>query len=121
MIRKAIGFILSGKSSRIYQRILDYTIRRNKSGTETVSGLTYFYSPHNKSWSNERCIETSLGQAEAADDMLEVGNVLGSSMKRTWDCVDKYEKADGVINEDIVSYHSPKKSGRQLLSPHSNT
>jgi cyclopropane fatty-acyl-phospholipid synthase-like methyltransferase len=37
--------------------------------------------------------------------ILEVGNVLSHYYHVTHDVLDKYEKGDGVINQDIVDFH----------------
>jgi cyclopropane fatty-acyl-phospholipid synthase-like methyltransferase len=42
-------------------------------------------------------------------DILEVGNVLSHYFAVTHDIVDKYEKAAGVINQDVVDINLPKK------------
>lgn len=40
---------------------------------------------------------------------MEVGNVLSHYGPVKYDVLDKYEKADGVINEDICTFPSEKK------------
>jgi hypothetical protein len=42
-------------------------------------------------------------------NILEIGNVLSHYFPVNHDIVDKYEKADGVINQDVVHFYSPKK------------
>jgi len=41
--------------------------------------------------------------------ILEIGNVMNNYYPFVHDVVDKYEKAEGVINEDIVDYNPPGK------------
>lgn len=78
-----------------------------------------FYHPYNRTTSNERQIEMPLiaglisGKGERMERLLEVGNVIGHYEKyagmlnvwiKQWTVVDKYEKAPGVINEDIMHF-----------------
>jgi SAM-dependent methyltransferase len=76
----------------------------------TFAGSDYPYFNHrfNWTWTNERaveipiilrCIEQSRGKR-----ILEVGNVLSHYLPVAHDVVDKYEKAEGVINQDIAGF-----------------
>ena len=79
-----------------------------------VEGRAYPYTihPHNFTWTNERAVEISIAEKAIADRpkmrTLEVGNVTQHYFQTKHDVVDKYEKADGVINVDVVDY-SPRK------------
>ncbi len=42
-------------------------------------------------------------------NILEVGNVLSHYFSVSHDILDKYEKADGVINKDVVDFRSKKR------------
>jgi hypothetical protein len=81
----------------------------------------YFYHPYNGTWSNERCVEIPIALAavreaqSASKSVLEVGNVLSHYFPVRHDVVDKYEKAPGVQNEDIVSY-SPGRTYDLIVS-----
>lgn len=72
----------------------------------------YFYHWYNFTWRNERAIEVALFLEVVKNNrkrrILEVGNVLSHYAPISHDVVDKYEKADGVINEDIVGYKQKK-------------
>ena len=76
----------------------------------SIDGSSYEYivHPHNYTWTNERTVEISIAKAwlESHQMMriLEVGNVSRHYFGGNHDVVDKYEKADGVINVDIVDY-----------------
>lgn len=65
--------------------------------------------PHNTTWLNERTVEipVALHVLEALPDarVLEVGNVLANYCDHRHEVVDKYERAAGVMNTDIVDFH----------------
>lgn len=42
-------------------------------------------------------------------NILEIGNVLSHHLEFEHDILDKYENAEGVINEDVVNFKSKKK------------
>jgi len=74
----------------------------------------YFYMlPSNKDWLHERCVEIPivwrLVNKYHGKEILEVGNVLSNYFHISHDVLDKYEHADGVINEDVVGYKPSKK------------
>lgn len=64
---------------------------------------------YNASWSNERAIEIPLAQERirqaAGKRILEIGNVLAYYGQVPHEVVDKYERADGVRNIDVVDFH----------------
>lgn len=69
--------------------------------------LAYLRHAYNYTWLNERAVEIPLAVAalEAAGPsarVLEVGNVLGHYRSVTHTVVDKYERAPGVHNVDVV-------------------
>jgi hypothetical protein len=66
--------------------------------------LPYFYDRYNNTWLNERAVEVPLARAALAHggDMLEVGNVLGHYGHLGHEVVDKYERAPGVQNIDVL-------------------
>lgn len=86
-----------------------------KSGTFTFQGakLNYFYYLYNATWRNERAIEIpiiwAIVKKYSNGRILEVGNVLSHYFYVNHDILDKYEKARGVTNKDIVNFHSRKK------------
>ncbi|MGB2697933.1 MAG: hypothetical protein WBD28_08785 [Candidatus Zixiibacteriota bacterium] len=81
----------------------------------TFQGKTYryFYHRYNHTWKNERAVEIPIIWAYLkkyhARRTLEVGNVLSHYFRVNHDIIDKYEKADGVINKDIVDFKPLKK------------
>jgi SAM-dependent methyltransferase len=68
----------------------------------------YFYHPHNTTWRNERCVEIPVAakvfRAWSGKRILEVGNVLQNYMPASHTVLDKYERADGVINQDVLDF-----------------
>jgi len=91
-----------------YYRLFD------KSRTFIFEGqnLNYFNHRYNTTWNNERVIEIpiicNMMKKNLDDDFLEIGNVLPHYFHIDHDVVDKYEKADGVINEDVVDFQTSK-------------
>lgn len=77
------------------------------------SDYHYFYHPYNLAWRNERAIEIPIMVAFLAShqgqEVLEVGNVLSHYLPVGHDILDKYESAEGVINEDAVDFDPGKK------------
>jgi SAM-dependent methyltransferase len=73
----------------------------------------YFYHPYNFTWGNERAVEIPIAwkffSRSGQRSTLEVGNVLSHYFSHIHDVVDKYEKATGVLNVDIVDFHPTKK------------
>lgn len=72
----------------------------------------YFFHPYNTSWKTERVVEVpiiwEIVRQHRRRRILEVGNVLAHYFPVDHDRVDKYEKAPGVLNEDIVDYCSER-------------
>lgn len=73
----------------------------------------YFYHPYNQTWKNERSVEIpivwDIVKANSGKQILEVGNVLSHYFNVNHDILDKYEKDNGVINEDVVEFSTSKK------------
>lgn len=73
----------------------------------------YFFHPYNLSWMNERAVEIPVIRSEMSgfeeDAILEVGNVLSHYGAVSHEVLDKYEQANGVINEDAVDYDPGRK------------
>jgi hypothetical protein len=64
-----------------------------------------FIHPYNETWQNERAVEVPLARAFLdSEPALEVGNVLGHYGRRGHVVVDKYERARGVLNADVLDY-----------------
>lgn len=79
----------------------------------------YFYHEANTTWMNERAIEIpiicSFVKKYKNYEILEIGNVLSHYFMFNHDIVDKYEIAEGVINEDVMDYR-PNKSYKLIIS-----
>lgn len=75
--------------------------------------VRYLFHSYNHTWANERAIEVPLVlsfiEKVNKKDILEVGNALSHYMTTGWDVIDKYEKADNVVNVDVVDYIPSKK------------
>ena len=113
---KGIGFFL--------KRVFDYSIsifawqyykRFPPQQTFTLQNGTYryFYNLYNITWKNERAVEIPVAwdavRANSHQRILEVGNVLSWYFPISHDVLDKYEIAEGVINEDIVDFNPQQK------------
>lgn len=76
-------------------------------------GKTYAYFNHrrNQTRLSERAVEIPIVwdamEQSRGKRVLEVGNVLSQYFPVTHDILDKYEKRDGVINQDIVDFDPP--------------
>lgn len=81
--------------------------------------LDYTIHPHNFTWTNERTVEISIAnhwiQQKRNRRTLEVGNVTRHYFNTKHDVVDKYEKAPGIINVDVVDF-SPENNYQFILS-----
>lgn len=75
----------------------------------------YLYHHHNFTWNNERTVEvpivweivkSAIGRGKR---VLEVGNVLSFYYPISHDVLDKYERGEGIINEDVENFRSEKK------------
>ncbi len=73
----------------------------------------YFYHKYNVTWQNERTVEVpivwEIVKKHPNARVLEFGNVLQHYHRFPHDIVDKYEKAKGVINKDIINLDLEKK------------
>lgn len=86
-----------------------------KQKTFLMGGQTYryFYHTFNRTWRTERTVEIPViwefMKKYQGKTILEVGNVLSGFFSINHDIVDKYEKAEKVINEDVVNFKPSKK------------
>jgi len=105
VIKKAVYVWISLNYYKIFKNKKIFTFRGKK--------YHYTYHIYNTTWENERAIEISLAvdliKKYESKQILEVGNVVSNYFNMPHDVVDKYEKGLGVINEDIVDFHSNKK------------
>ncbi len=104
-------YIIPYSYSRILKLFRTFTFKGEK--------YQYFFHKYNEAWGNERSVEIPIIKKYVdkydCDDILEVGNVLSHYFKTCHDVVDKYEKAVGVINQDVVDYN-PKKQYKLIVS-----
>jgi SAM-dependent methyltransferase len=81
--------------------------------------LDCFYHGYNMTWAGERTVEVPIAKTYldryAGKPILEVGNVMSHYFPPRHDIVDKFEKAPGIINADILDYR-PGKSYDLILS-----
>lgn len=71
--------------------------------------LRYFCHWYNTTFLNERAVEVAaaieLLKIHQGKNVLEIGNVLSHYTDIPRQVLDKYEKGEGVIHEDIVDFH----------------
>jgi len=85
------------------------------------NGKTYRYElgDYNASWENERTVEIPIMKKYIKGDVLEVGNTLshytGLKAPTNHLIIDKYEKASGVINEDIEFFDTSQRFDTIIL------
>ena len=93
-------------------------------GTFTFQGRPYhyLYHPYGTTWKNERAVEIPIilekiqfYHYQGRGRILEVGNVLSHYVHFQHDIVDKYEKADGVINQDVVDFQPAENEKYDLI------
>jgi len=91
-------------------------IRFKKQQYFSLNGQTYpmFYHKYNCTWTKERAVEIPIAVMSIMENgpqakVLEIGNVLSNYFPKTWDIIDKFEVADGVINEDIETFRPSEK------------
>jgi len=73
----------------------------------------YLYSYSNFTFLNERAVEVPIVRRiwnqNTGRRILEVGNVLSQYYPVEHDVLDKYERVDGIINQDVVDFNPEKK------------
>lgn len=113
---KGLSYIIIARIEKITD-LLDFyykTIFLSKR-TFTFQSRTYyyFYHPYNYTWKNERAIEIpiiwDIIRKNPNKKVLEVGNVLSHYYQVHHTILDKYEKGDNVINEDVIDFNPKKK------------
>jgi len=111
-----LGEYAGGITARLRSAAARMTARR-RLGRErfVLAGREYGYEvrAYNQTWANERAVELALAldalRRHASGDVLELGNVLGHYVERRHDVVDKYERAPGVINCDVLDFHPGRR------------
>lgn len=106
---RALGLVLALR--RVIRYILSYVLSKvlrpwNK--TFILSGNAHSFKVTQRSFDNERSVEVpvtlSFIENHPSSRLLEIGNVLHCYIKSSHDVVDKYERAPGVINQDVVEF-----------------
>jgi hypothetical protein len=79
----------------------------------------YFWGRYHTTWLTERAVELAIAReavrGHRADRVLEVGNVLSHYQCVRHAVVDKYERASGVMNRDVVDLR-PERDYDLILS-----
>jgi SAM-dependent methyltransferase len=94
-----------------------YYNKFRSSETFLFQGKKYHYIFHRycTTWKNERCAILPIAfdiikeYQNRGKNVLEIGNVTSHLYPIVHDVVDKYEIADGVINEDVVNFQPPRR------------
>lgn len=108
------------RSNKVFRLLIDLTaylfykvFRRNKYFIFQGHKYHYFYHLYNRTVAGERIIEISITKKildeYSGKNILEVGNVLSHYFPINHDVLDKYDKTQGIINEDVVSFNPRKK------------
>lgn len=85
---------------------------KNKNFTFNNKKYRYYYNKYNHTWMNERTVEIPIIIDEiksSGGEILEIGNVLNHYYPFEHTIVDKYEKANGVVNKDVVDFNLKNK------------
>jgi dolichol-phosphate mannosyltransferase len=96
-------------------RVFYYTFfkKQNKPFKFQNKYYNYFYHIYNCTCLNERAVEVPIVWEMAREyknkKVLEIGNVLSHYFNFPHDIIDKYELADGVINQDVVDFNPSHK------------
>jgi len=115
---EGIYSVISYQIIKLFARPMHYYYKIFKpSRTFTFKGKTYnyFYHRYNTTWRNERAVEVPIiweivtRSKSKRMHILEVGNVLSHYFPIQHDVLDQYEKAHGVINQDVVDFQPSKK------------
>jgi hypothetical protein len=81
--------------------------------------LPYLYHRYNMTWASERCVEVPIARSflgeERPEATLEVGNVLSHYGRIQHDVLDKFERGEHIINQDIIGF-KPVKPYRFIVS-----
>lgn len=83
--------------------------RRFRFGGETYR---YHAALYNRTWENERTVELPIVMRAISTRpgarVLEIGNVLAHYGVAGHTVVDKYEPAQGVLNQDVIDFHDDR-------------
>jgi hypothetical protein len=116
---KGFGYVLRGLWLNIEAEteFLIHRVRHPGTFRFREEDYEYFWHRYNTTWRNERSVEVPIIQRmvdrHGGKRILEVGNVLSHYFPGAHDILDKYERADGVMNRDILDFHPA--SGYDLI------
>ncbi len=100
-------------------KFLFYARRRGGKFIFNNEEYEYLIHPYNYTWRNERIVEIPIIEKilkkNSGKRILELGNVTSHYLNVKHLVLDKYEKADGVINRDIVDF-KPKDKFDLIIS-----
>jgi hypothetical protein len=94
---------------------------RARRGGFDFAGERYRYhsAAYNTTWRNERTVEVPIAlrflRRHGGGRTLEVGNVLGHYGEAGHDVLDKYERAPGVANADVMDFE-PSAGYRAIVA-----
>lgn len=119
---KAVSRVTPAPLKRAFGRIAAArTAARRTSASFLFRGVEYPYccETYNMAWCNERAVEVpvigGLVSREDPERTLEVGNVLSHYHPGRHEVLDKYERGDRVVNEDVISF-SPGRDFDLIVS-----
>jgi len=105
-------FVIKPRNAILYPVAFRIASRRRWFFTYNNHQYHYFYHLYNQTWRDERAVELPIIWDEVkkvdGERVLEIGNVLSHYYPVHHDIVDKHEKGDGIINCDILDFHTPK-------------
>lgn len=91
------------------------TTRRSATFAFGGEQYRYFFHTYNRTFWNERCVEVPIVrralERHGGGSVLEVGNVLSHYQAVRHSVLDKYERARGVLNEDVLDHAPPAPYG----------
>ncbi len=105
VIRLLIGVLFGYYYYRIFKSSRTFTVQKKS--------YNYIYHLYNVTWMSERAVEVpiiwNMVKKYQKKKILEVGNVLSHYYSVNHDIIDKYEKGNVVINQDVVDFRPTKK------------
>ena len=111
LVEKGFGFLVRKTcvfAWRFFYGLFFLRFRPRRFFTFRNERFSYFYHPDNFTWDNERAVEIPviLKKLESykGGKILEFGNVLSHYVPVTWDVLDKFEKGDRIIIQDVVDF-----------------
>lgn len=115
LLRESCLYVVELLKRPIINPLVCFYYKKFKSGIFTFHGeiYNYFYHRYNTTWRNERAIEVpivwDIVKSAKGKRILEIGNVLSHYFPVQHTILDKYEKAPGVINLDVVDFQPAEK------------